>query len=296
MEIYLVDAFTQTRFAGNPAGVVLDADGLSAQEMQNIARELNASETAFVSASSKNTAIADFAVRFFTPSTEIAFCGHATVALFHMLAATERISSGKFSEATKAGIVPVTVSRTGEVLEISMTQREAEFVDAQAERNALTAALGLSNGDLDATFPALLAKTANRHMMLGVIDGALSHINLDAQKLGSILRKLDAVTLHVFTRSETALYRARNFGPHIGISEDPATGSAAGAFGAYLHHIGVLGDGLSEFTIIQGEDMGRPGTIAVRVRAEGGEFKAVEMSGTAVQAFELVMAKAAVRA
>ena len=82
METYLVDAFTDTRFSGNPAGVVLDADQLTNEERQQIANELNASETAFVGRSN----VADYHVAFFTPATEVDFCGHATIALFHTLA------------------------------------------------------------------------------------------------------------------------------------------------------------------------------------------------------------------
>lgn len=287
MQIYLVDAFTDRRFAGNPAGVVLDAFGLGDREMQEISREINASETAFVTAGAE----ADFDVRFFTPSTEIAFCGHATVALFHMLAATGRIGSGKYTENTKAGIVPVHVSGTPGSIRISMTQTESELTAAGEQESSLIAALGLIESDLDKNFPLMLSKTANRHTMLGVNEAALGKIEMDGQKLGELLRAQDAVTLHVFARSSETLYKVRNFGPHIGILEDPATGSAAGAFGAYLHHIGRLGDGESEFTIIQGEAMGRPGTILVKVTAEKGKFSRVEITGSAVQAFELVAQK-----
>ena len=110
MEIYLVDAFTTEKFKGNPAGIVLDADHLSRAEKQAIAAEIHASETAFISKSS----LADFKVEFFTPTTEIDFCGHATIATFHTLATTGRIKlnngMANLTEETLAGIVPVAVS------------------------------------------------------------------------------------------------------------------------------------------------------------------------------------------
>lgn len=290
MQIYLVDAFTTKRFEGNPAGVVIDADALSSREMQEIARELNASETAF----SRKGTNADYAVRFFTPTTEIAFCGHATVALFHTLAATGRITvtakSRNFTESTPVGIIPVSVRLADDLIQVTMTQNVFHSADPACETADLLSALGLTASDLDQRFPTKLTKTANRHLILAVQPEALPRINYDAQKLGAILTGEDVVTAHVFAQSGPATYRARNFGPHIGIQEDPATGSAAGAFGAYLHSIGLATEREQTFNIIQGETMGRRSDITICVQSSSEQFHKVEITGTAVQSFQLTHA------
>lgn len=111
MYAYLVDSFTDKRFEGNPAGVVLDADRLTAAQKQQIAAEIHASETAFVSKSNK----ADLKVEFFTPTTQVDFCGHATLATFYMLAESGKVKLGNgpltLTQETRAGILPVAISK-----------------------------------------------------------------------------------------------------------------------------------------------------------------------------------------
>jgi phenazine biosynthesis protein PhzF family len=295
MEIYLVDSFTTKRFEGNPAGVVLNADELSAFEMQEIARELNASETAFV----KKGASADFDVKFYTPKTEIAFCGHATIALFHMLAASGKIEVSEqpvgFTESTGVGIVPVSLQRVDGRVLITMYQEQSEIIEPPFDAQPVLASLALSEKDQDKSFPLRIARTANRHLILAVKEDALTRINCDGGSHGQLLESVDCVTSYIFAAGKDdglnkvpRQFKARSFGPHIGIPEDPATGSAAGAFGAYLYAQGLVPDEQAEFYILQGADMGRPSHLNIKVKSVSGKFASVEIFGTAVQSFRLL--------
>lgn len=287
MEIYLVDSFTTKRFEGNPAGVVLNADELSASEMQQIARELNASETAFV----RKGASADFDVKFYTPRTEIAFCGHATIALFHMLAASGKIEVSEqpvgFTESTGVGIIPVSLQRVDGLVLITMYQERSEILEPPFDAKPVLDSLGLSENDLDKSFPLRIARTANRHLIMAVKEDALPRINCDGASHGALLESMDCVTSYIFVAG-VKQFKARSFGPHIGIPEDPATGSAAGAFGAYLFDQGLVPEEQAEFYILQGSDMGRPSHLSIRVKSANGGFSSVEISGTAVQSFRLL--------
>lgn len=287
MQIYLVDAFTETRFEGNPAGVVLEADHLSEGDMQRLARELNASETAFVKAGTNG----NFDVQFYTPTTEIDFCGHATVGLFHVLAKTGKLKLengvGQFTEHTKAGPFPIRVDQKDGRILITMTQHEYKMTNLPFDAEQIINAIGLKLSDLDMNFPPMLAKTANKHLMLGLKPGALKNIDSNGHQLGKLIHLCKVATVHVFSKEGDSAFSARNFAPHIGIPEDPATGSAAGAFGAYLHRVGQSQNGVTEITISQGNEMGRPSRLFVKVYVEDGLFNKVEVSGTAVIAFQL---------
>ncbi len=287
MQIYLVDAFTETRFEGNAAGVVLDADHLSVTEMQRLARELNASETAFVKAGTNGS----FDVRFYTPTTEINFCGHATVGLFHTLAKTGKLKLangvGQFTEHTKGGSFPIRVDEENGRILVTMTQQEYKMTSLPFDAEQIVSALGLKMNDMDKDFPPMLARTANKHLMIGLKSGALKRIDFYQHQLGKLLHHCDVSTAHVFSKEGDNVFSARNFAPHIGIPEDPATGSAAGAFGAYLHRVGQSHNGVTEITISQGNEMGRPSRLTVKVHVDDGIFEKVEVSGTAVIAFHL---------
>jgi PhzF family phenazine biosynthesis protein len=285
MRAYLVDAFTERRFEGNPAGVVLDAEGLSREDKQRIASELHASETAFVSPSG----VADYKVEFFTPTTEVDFCGHATVATFFALASTGRIApDARLTQETRAGVLPIAVARRNDRLFVMMTQRAPKFAAPRAQPAELAQALKIREADLDDLYPLQRANTGNWHLIAAVKSReCLDAIQYDAAALSWILRDNESVTAHLFCAGGPRLYHARNFCPTVGVPEDPATGSAAGAFGAYLAHRGFLDEGTEEFQILQGEAMGRPSRITVRIRSRDRQVKEVQVSGTAVISFVL---------
>jgi trans-2,3-dihydro-3-hydroxyanthranilate isomerase len=285
MQAFIIDAFTDTRFEGNTAGVVLDAESYSTAQKQKIAAEINAAETAFVSRSE----VADFKVEFFTPKCAIDFCGHATVAAFHVLAAMKRLEVGdrpvQTSEETHAGIVPICVSRAGEAFLVEMTQRAPQVAESQWAPNEVARALGISESDIGSAYPIKLSNTGNWHLIVPVTSTAvLDNISCDAALLGDMLKQASAVTAHIFCAGEGNLFHARNFGPHVGIPEDPATGSAAGAFCGYLATLGMLPDKTGEIQIHQGEKMGRLSRIKAVHMPSTGEVK---VSGIAVTSFVL---------
>jgi trans-2,3-dihydro-3-hydroxyanthranilate isomerase len=288
MFAYLIDAFTDKRFEGNPAGVVLDADSLTKEEKQKIASEIHASETAFVSKST----VADYKVEFFTPITEVDFCGHNTIAAFWLLAQTGKLKiksgSAEVTQETRAGILPVSIESKSGRMYVTMKQRLPQFASSPADANTVARALNLASEDLDSGLPIKLSNTGNWSLMVPVKSAKiLDGIQYDASALSTILSGCKAITANVFCRSEDGIYRVRNFCPTVGIPEDPATGSAAGAFAAYLANEGVLGNGSNRIQIRQGEAMGRPSDIAAYVHVENRSVTDVRVSGTATFSFLL---------
>jgi PhzF family phenazine biosynthesis protein len=293
--IYQVDAFTRTRFNGNPAGVVPDAAGLDEAQMQAIARELNNSETAFILPSRGPDH--DVHVRFFTPTTEVPVCGHATIASHYVRAIEGTAVSGRVRQLTGAGVLAIDVEPVGpDDFRIWMHQREPSFgtVLAGAQRRALLDALHLAEGDLG---PGLLqiVSTGHSKVMVPLRDRArLDALAPDLAALAALSREIGCNGFHAFTLADPdpgTLAHARMFAPAIGIAEDPVTGNANGPLGAYLvQHRLVLPEmrraGLSCW-IRQGEAIGRPGRVRVEVAVDPASLRptAVRIGGDAVVAF-----------
>lgn len=152
LDVFQVDAFTTTMFEGNPAGVVLHAEGLTERQMVQIANELHNSETAFIF--DKGGADYDLEVRFFTPTQEVPICGHATIAAHYVYAKVHGITSGTIRQKTKAGILDVEVMEEGDDLCIVMTQAAIAYgkVLEGRQRQLLLSGLGISEQDLDGYF------------------------------------------------------------------------------------------------------------------------------------------------
>ena len=293
--IYQVDAFTRTRFSGNPAGVVPDAAGLDEAQMQAIARELNNSETAFILPPCGPDH--DVHVRFFTPTTEVPVCGHATIASHYVRAIEGTVVSGRVRQLTGAGVLAIDVEPAGPGdFRIWMHQREPSFgaVLADGQRCALMAALHLDDGDLGPG-PVQIVSTGHSKVMVPLCDRArLDALAPDLAALAALSRTIGCNGYHAFTLADPApdtLAHARMFAPAIGIAEDPATGNANGPLGAYLvqHRLvprALLQPGLSGW-IQQGEAMGRPGRVRVEVAVDPTRLAptAVRIGGDAVIAF-----------
>ncbi|MBX9669224.1 MAG: PhzF family phenazine biosynthesis protein [Candidatus Obscuribacterales bacterium] len=299
MSIFLVDAFTNERFAGNRAGVVLDPEGYSKDTKQKIAAELNAPETVFA----YKIGIDLYRAEYFTPSTEIEFCGHATIALFYTLAKLGKIgsSSNGTSHATietKAGTFPITVSKgDDDDFIVTMRQTTSEFATPPCTVEQAASALRLPKAAIDPKYPIGLARTGNWHLIICLKNQDFLHeIDYDSAALSEILEAANAVTAHVFCAGNAGTYHARNFGPTIGIPEDPATGSAAGAFAAYLVREGLIPDGDHKIEIVQGEKMGRVSHIWLRIVCADRVLQQVEISGSAVISFQLISAPVLVAA
>ena len=168
--LYQVDAFTTERFAGNPAGVVSDAKGLSDGDMQAIAREMNNSETAFILPPEASDH--EVRVRFFTPTTEVPSCGHATIAAHYVRAVEKSLDSCTVIHKIGAGVLPVGVLKSGSDYSIEMTQARPEFTEPciDADRDEILAALGVAGDDLDARCPVQIVSTGHSKVMIGLLS------------------------------------------------------------------------------------------------------------------------------
>ncbi|MEV6732672.1 MULTISPECIES: PhzF family phenazine biosynthesis isomerase [unclassified Streptomyces] len=263
-------AFSDDPAGGNPAGVVLDATGLDEADMLGIAAELGYSETAFLTAPPEGLggeAGRAFTVRYFSPKAEVPFCGHATVAT--AVALGERIGPGELVFATRAGTVPVSVTRDGQGgLRAVLTSVEPHVEDVDpADLAEALAALDWPEADLDPAIPPRIAYAGNRHLVLGAATRArLADLAYDFPRLEALMRRLDLTTVQLVHRAGPALFDVRDPFPVGGVVEDPATGAAAAAFGAYARELG-LAPADAVLTLHQGEDMGRPGVLTVELRA-----------------------------
>ena len=290
--VYQVDSFTKTRFCGNPAGVVPNADGLSESQMQRIARELNNSETAFIFKS--NSPEYDVEVRFFTPTTEVPLCGHATIAAHYIRALENEIISGRVIQKTKASILPVDIICESNDISIVMTQGEPFVGEDLGENLRLKIAEGLNIkvNDICEEFPVAIASTGHSKVMIPLRSiQTLNSLNPNEALLTQMSEEIECNGFYTFTLSpnEDVLVHGRMFAPAIGISEDPVTGNANGPLGAYLVHYGIHQketEDTFDFKIIQGEAIGRAGTMNVHVAKENRKPILVQITGSAIVAFQ----------
>lgn len=263
-EVLRYAAFTADPAGGNPAGVVLDAEGLDDARMQQIAADVGYSETAFVG--SLDPAERHYRVRYFSPLAEVAFCGHATIATAVALA--ERDGTGDLVFETSAGTVPVSTTKQQSIVAslVSVPTRSRPASDEELSR-ALDA-LRWSPGDLDPAWSPHVAFAGNDHLVLATRTRArLADLDYDFDALGDLMRACGWTTAHLFWQQDEFTVHARNPFPVGGVVEDPATGAAAAAFGGYLRVLGRVPEP-RRITIIQGEDMRRPSQIVVDIRPD----------------------------
>lgn len=276
-----VDAFTVNPFAGNPAGVVLDATGLDVGMMQKIAREMNCSETAFVLSSPDGS----LRFRYFTPETEVDLCGHATIAAMHALHA-ERGLSGTTVVQTNVGRLEMEVTPEGVVW---MEQAQPQFKELPKDMVSIIADyLGMSVEEIRTDIPLGLAYTGLWDLMVPIRNlNVLQSLKPNLTKLAQLNQQQGAASTHVYcfeTEQSDSTLHARDFSPAVGVPEDPHTGTASGALGAWLVNLGVLQPGT--FTFEQGWSVGRPGLILVEVSKDP---LAVKVGGRAVVVLKGVM-------
>ncbi|MGN9789681.1 PhzF family phenazine biosynthesis protein [Streptomyces sp. OZ13] len=268
-EVLRYTAFSGDPEGGNPAGVVLDAAGLDDAGMLAIAAEVGYSESAFVTAPPEGLEGEPgrvFTIRYFSPKAEVPFCGHATVAT--AVALGERIGPGDLVFATRAGTVPVTVTEEDGALRATLTTVEPHSEEiADADVAEALAALDWPAADLDPALPPRIAFAGARHLVLGAATRArLADLAYDFDRLEALMRRLDLTTVQLVWRESETVFHVRDPFPVGGVVEDPATGAAAGAFGAYARELGLVPEA-SVLTLHQGADMGRPGLLTVELRA-----------------------------
>lgn len=278
--LVVVDAFTDEPLSGNAAGVVPDAGELSDDQYQAIARELAVSETAFLSGSET----ADRRIRYFTPTTEVDLCGHATIASHAHLFERGEIEAGRHSLETNVGVIEIEVRPDGAVW---MEQDEPRVERVDLDYGTVAEVLGIDRAaltDVGADLP--LAVSSTGFPVLAVPVNFLEHLgnaDPDDRAVAELCEDVGAMGLYAFsfdTLTPEATLHGRMFAPHVGIPEDPVTGTASGAAGAYLREVGAFGDsGVPEEMVFeQGHFVDRPGEVRVRVGEE------IRVGGRAVEA------------
>lgn len=290
--VYQIDSFTKERFKGNPAGVVVNADGLDDSQMQQIARELNNSETSFLF--SPDDESCDGVIRYFTPQTEVPTCGHATIAAMYAKALEDNLDSCVLRMKTRIGILPFEIKKENGDYKIGMTQGKFELsptLDLKIT-NKLILALGLAKSDLDDRCPIQIASTGHSKVMIGIKDRKkLNDLSPNYNALSSLSKLIDCNGYFVFTFdsgiSEILTY-GRMFAPAIGINEDPVTGNANGPLGGYLiqNKIVDFEGNIFEFNGRQGETINRLGTVNVTVEVANDMPSLIQIKGEAVVIFK----------
>ncbi|HYS11656.1 MAG TPA: PhzF family phenazine biosynthesis protein [Myxococcales bacterium] len=272
---YVVDAFSAQPLAGNPAGVLLDGAELDASAMQRIASELKHSETAFPLPAREPGAALH--LRWFTPEAEVAFCGHATLATFHVLVEEARRIHVPESGVTrtaftcKSGLLNVELSRVGGKLRTLIETPASRFAPLQMPAGVL-AALGLVPEALDPRIPPQKSAILEGNLYLALRDrDALARCRPEAAALEQHGKQLGVAGFVVYTLAPKDGIDAavRCFFPGYGILEDPVTGSAAGQLGALIQT--MLPEPMPRRLVFtQGDEMGRPGRVEVEVRPDQG--------------------------
>lgn len=274
MEIHRLAAFTEDAAGGNPAGVVVTDEALQPSVMQEVAAEVGYSETAFLSPSGGRT----YRVRYFAPEAEVPFCGHATIASGVLLGA--RDGPGQFVFETGSGPVRVGVEPgpSGEMTATLVSVEPSVEPVAPAWLPEALTLLRLDPDELDPRYRPAVAFAGARHLLLVLRDrDRLARLDYDFEGLRELMVAEELTTVALLWREAVGRWHARNAFPVGGVVEDPATGAAAAAFGAFLRELGVL-DLPTELEIVQGVDMGRPSRLQVRMGVTGG----IAVSGRAV--------------
>lgn len=282
-----LDAFTQIPFAGNPCAVILGADSLSDARMQQIARETNQPETAFLLSSQK----ADFRVRYFTPRHEVPFAGHPTIATAYLIALEKMLPLEEGINTLRLefqiGVLPVEVCVAGgSPVDARMFQQLPVFGPHVPLAEA-AAGLGLPEADLRTDCPVQVVSTGSPFLMAPVTSlDALKRIAVQRERMSATLQRVGVSAVFAFCVGgfdSSADTHARMFDPFAG-HEDPYTGSAAGGMGAYAVHYGLKTGPV--LMAEQGHFVGRPGIGRLEISKEGGDITRVCVAGKAVKVME----------
>ncbi len=288
-----VDVFTDRAFGGNPLAVVLDAEGLSTEQMQAIATEFNYSETTFVLPPADRANDAN--IRIFTVQRELPFAGHPNVGTAYVLATQAAKAPARLKFEEKAGLVPVDIlSGQGGVTGAELTAPQPLKRSANTGAAEAAACLSLLASDIKTDrHPPQVASVGLAFLIVEVATReALRRARPDAASFARTLPALETDAIYFYTRDVPAAERpldlqARMFHPGAsGLSEDPATGSATGSVAALLADLDPARDGEMKLRIGQGVDMGRPSLLLTRVVKKNGAVVSTHVGGSCVQMME----------
>lgn len=298
LKFYQADVFTGQPFGGNPVAVFPDAHGLADYQLQRIAREMNLSETVFVLPPMDQAAVVR--LRIFTPTQEIPFAGHPVLGTFFVLAQLGLIAVTdgvtRVMQECNIGLFPVELhAEDGELTRVVMTQPKPEFlgpVDAIEDVYKIASALGLPKYAItDMKWPIEVVSTGLPVLIVPLRTlTAVRSIQLNAPAIVDVCSQFGANGVMAFTTvtvEPSATVHARMFAPSIGILEDPATGSAGGALGAYLVQNGAADVApTTEIIVEQGYEIERPSQIFVRVESDDDIIQTVKVGGQCVMVVE----------
>lgn len=285
VRVLILDAFTDQPFFGNPCGVVPDANGLSDEEMQSIAREMNLPETSFVLKSDK----ADFRVRYFTPRYELGFAGHPTIATSYMLALEGMTSLEKPVNTIhlefNIGVLPVDLyAENGNPTSAVMTQGAATYDEIIELDEMAECFKGFTPADFADGVKPQICGTGTKFLIVAIKSlDKLATIEMNRDKLREVVERCGVNAAYVFTPYgyDPATGMHGRLCDPTGTFEDPFTGSAVGAAGAYMIHYGLTD--ANEIAVEQGNFVGRPGHGTLYIEHEGTEVKKVQLGGAAVK-------------
>ena len=274
MNILKIAAFSDGNTGGNPAGVVVGTKLPDTTTMQKIAADVGFSETVFAA---PNGAHGQWIVRYFSPETEVPFCGHATIALGAALALQD--GDGVYSLNLSQTDISVEGKRNGDIIAAALQSPPTS--SAKADDATIEAALelfGYNNDDLNREIPPAIINAGANHLVLALKDRArLSQMTYDLNDGRTLMKTLGLVTISLITAETDQLFHARNPFASGGVLEDPATGAAAAALAGYLRDLGWPHQGVID--IVQGEDMGQKSLLRAEIPAQPGS--SIRVSGTA---------------
>ncbi len=284
LRYHICDVFTREPLRGNPLAVFPDAGGLDEGLMQRLAHELNLSETVFVQPATLDGAACR--LRIFTPARELPFAGHPTVGTAVLLARLGRLpDEGRALLEEAAG--PVEVELRAEGGAPGFAWLRAPQPGQVAVRDVSLAQLGLALGlpvhalQCPGYIPCV-ASCGVPFLLAPLRDAdALAAVQPDSAALGELLAQAGADGIYLYLPGAGGEIRARMFAPGMGLAEDPATGAAAAALGAYLAGRAPR-EGKAGWSIVQGVEMGRPSRIELELEKRGGKLAAVRVGGHAV--------------
>jgi PhzF family phenazine biosynthesis protein len=268
INVYHYDAFSSKPNKGNPAGIVFNGECLTVEQMQRIARKVGFNETAFPMKSDK----ADVKIRYFTPGHEVDLCGHATIAAFYALNQKGMLEDKTtFTLETRAGILPITISKGNEETYITMSQNAPQFVEFQGSKEELAKSIGLNREDIHDEFPILCGSTGAWTLLIPICRlESFKRMKPHNRLFPIILAEMPHVSIHPFcleTYDPKANMHARHFSsPFSGTVEDAVTGTASGVMGAYYAKY-IKGSFEKRLTLVveQGQEMGKDGRVMVEV-------------------------------
>jgi trans-2,3-dihydro-3-hydroxyanthranilate isomerase len=294
---HLVDVFTNRRFGGNQLAVFTDARGLSDEEMQQIAKEMNLSESSFILPSEDKQN--DFRLRIFTPGAELPMAGHPTVGTAYVMAYEEMIdvSQDTLIVRFEEGVGPIPVrlefppGESGQhprlPTKIMMQQHLPEFGPVFEDRAAIAEMLSISPDNIEESLPLEVVSCGVPFLYVPLRSlTAVHNVKLRLDLWEKLLADYIAREVFVFSRStvtDDATVHSRMFAPNLGIMEDPATGAASGPLGCYLVTHGLVSAEQGENIISeQGFEIGRPSFITISIQQEAGQISAVHVGGQCV--------------